>query len=310
MYAIETKELSRHFESIKAVNRLSLTVPQGIIFGFLGPNGAGKTTTINLLLGLLEPTDGSANVFGYDITTQSDSIRQISGALFQESGLYERLSVFDNMKFYAKIFKLPKDLQKSRIRKILKSFELWERRNDIVSILSSGLKRKLAIARTLIHQPKLIFLDEPTAGLDPIARSKLQEDLIHICSRENSTFFITTHNLHEAEKICSQVAVINEGRLIVQGSINELKKSHKEYQIEVIGNNFDNNVLSALKTIDGVSITQSLDTHLIIEVSPRINSADINSVILNAGGSVEELKYIRSNLEDIFLSLVKDSDVN
>ena len=310
MHVIETNNLSRHFGSIKAVNGLNLKVPRGIIFGFLGPNGAGKTTTINLLLGLLEPTGGSANVFGYDVKTRSADIRSNVGVLFQESGLYERLSVFDNMKFHAKIWKLAPDHQSSRIRKLLKTFGLWDRRNDITSTLSTGLQRKLAIARTLIHQPKLIFLDEPTAGLDPIASSKLQDDIIDICSKEESTFFITTHNLHEAEKICSQVAVINEGKLLAQGSVKELQKIRSTYQIEVIGKGFDNNVISSLKSIDGVSLIKTLDTHIIIEVNPEINTSSLNKIIVNGGGLVEEFKEVRSNLEDIFLNLISGNNDN
>ena len=310
MYAIKTENLVRRFESVTAVDGLNLQVPRGIIFGFLGPNGAGKTTTIHLLLGLLEPTRGNASVFGYDTKTQSESIRSITGVLFQNSGLYERLSVFNNMKFFAKVWNLPQDIQESRIRNLLTQFGLWERRNQITSKLSTGMKRKLAIARTLIHQPKLIILDEPTAGLDPIARTNLQEGIIEICNREEATFLITTHNLHEAEKICSQVAVINQGKVVVQDDVSELRKLSKSVQIEIIGNKFDDNVLSALQTIEGISITQSLETHLIIEVPPGISSSEINSVIINSGGSVEELKYTRTNLEDLFLSLIKGNDDN
>lgn len=310
MYAIETKNLVRHFESVKAVDGLNLQIPQGIIFGFLGPNGAGKTTTIHLLLGLLEPDSGTANIFGYDVKTQSESIRSETGVLFQNSGLYDRLSVLNNMRFFAKIWKLPQGLQESRIQNLLVQFDLWERRDQIAYKLSGGMKRKLAVARTLIHQPKLIILDEPTAGLDPIARTNLQEDIKEICEKEDATFLITTHNLHEAEKICSQVAVIDKGKVVVQGAVSELRKLSKSIQIEVIGKNFDDSVLSALETIDGISITQALETHLIIEASPGINSSDVNSVILNSGGSVEELKYTRTNLEDIFLSLIKGNDDN
>ena len=308
MYVIETNDLSRNFGPIIAVNRLNLKVPRGIIFGFLGPNGAGKTTTINLLLGLLEPTSGSANILGYDIKTQSERIRNKTGVLFQDSGLYNRLSVIDNMRFYARIWKLSPNLQVDRIKKLLKDFNLWERRNDTTSTLSTGLQRKLAIARTLIHQPNLIFLDEPTAGLDPIASSQLQDDILDICSREESTFFITTHNLNEAEKICSQVAVINDGRLLAQGSVKELQKLRSVSQIEVIGNNFNNNVISSIQTIKGLSFIKSLDTQLIIEVDSSVDTSLLIKTIVDAGGSVNEFKQVGSNLEDIFLTLIRSDD--
>jgi ABC-2 type transport system ATP-binding protein len=310
MYAVETRNLVRHFRAVKAVNGLNLQVPRGMVFGFLGPNGAGKTTTIHLLLGLLKPTAGKAQVLGFDVSTQSASIRSQAGVLFQHTGLYERLSVINNLKFYAKVWKIPQGLQESRIQDLLTQFGLWERRNHRTSRLSSGMKRKLAVARTLIHQPKLIILDEPTAGLDPLARARLQEKIIEICEKEEATIFITTHNLHEAEKICSRAAVIHEGKIIAQGDVDDLRKLTASFQIEVKGEHFDDRVLAALGALEGVSIDQVQETHLIIDARPGISSADINRTIINAGGSVEELKSTRANLEELFLSLVKDSDAD
>src|SRR6476469_4778028 len=166
---IRTEHLSRYFGAVKAVDDLSLDVPAGIVFGFLGPNGAGKTTTIHLLLGLLEPTAGQAWVLGFDIRAQADAIRARSGALLEFAGLYERMSAEDNLDLYGRIYHMPAPARKDRIQELLTHLDLWERRRDPVGTWSRGMKQKLAVARALLHDPPLIFLDEPTAGFDHVA---------------------------------------------------------------------------------------------------------------------------------------------
>src|SRR6476659_11368683 len=169
---IHTEHLSRFFgtvNTVKAVDDLSLEVPAGIVFGFLGPNGAGKTTTIHLLLGLLEPTKGRASVLGFDTRTQADEIRARSGALLEFAGLYERMSAEDNLDFYGRIYHIPAHERRARSKELLTHLDLWDRRKDAVGKWSRGMKQKLAVARALFHHPPLIFLDEPTAGFDPVA---------------------------------------------------------------------------------------------------------------------------------------------
>ncbi|MBW1939717.1 MAG: ABC transporter ATP-binding protein [Deltaproteobacteria bacterium] len=305
MFAIQTNCLSRSFGLIRAVEDLTLQVPQGIIFGFLGPNGAGKTTTINLLLGLLEATKGSAEVLGFDCSTQSDLVRKHTGVLFENSGLYERLSVKDNMEFYARIWRLPYRQRESRIHQLLEHFALWDRRDEIVSNLSRGMQRKLALARAFIHRPKLVFLDEPTSGLDPIAAAHLHDDLIDFCRNEEATIFLTTHNLPEAEKICSHVAIINNGRLLTQVSIDEIQKSKMVQQIEVVGSDFDDMVLSALASSEGVLNLKRDRNRLILEVDGSIDPASISHTIIKSGGRVEEFRRVKSSLEDVFVELIE-----
>ena len=169
MYAIQTRDLTRAFGEVRAVDGISFEVPAGSVFGFLGPNGSGKTTTIRLLLGLLKPTSGSASVLGFDTQTQADEIRLNCGALLEHTGLYERMSAEDNLEFYGRVWRIPATERKERIKNLLESLELWDRRKDNVVQWSRGMKQKLAVARVLLHRPKLIFLDEPTAGLDPVA---------------------------------------------------------------------------------------------------------------------------------------------
>src|SRR5215467_13411015 len=175
--AIRTTGLTRAFGNVRAVDALTLEVPSGIIFGFLGANGAGKTTSINLLLGLLEPTAGRAEVLGFDTRRQGSAIRERTGALLEYSGLYERLSAEDNLDFYGRVWHLSTAERQERIKQLLTHVGLYERRHERVGTWSRGMKQKLAITRVLLHRPALIFLDEPTAGLDPVAAAGLRDDL-------------------------------------------------------------------------------------------------------------------------------------
>jgi len=201
--AIRIENLTRDFETVRAVDSLSLEVPAGIIFGFLGPNGAGKTTTINLLLGLLEPTEGRAEVLGFDTRTQPDEVRTRSGALLEHPGVYEQLSAEDNLEFYGRIWRMPAAERKARIKELLTHMGVWERRKERVGTWSKGMKQKLALARAMLHRPALVFLDEPTAGLDVVAAATVRDDLEALAAREGVTVFLTTHNMAEAERLCS-----------------------------------------------------------------------------------------------------------
>ena len=188
-YAIETENLTRTFGTICAVDEVTFSVDRGTVFGFLGPNGSGKTTTIRLLLGLLEPNDGRALVLGCNTVHQADEIRQQSGALLEHTGLYERLTAEDNLEFYARVWRLTTAERKARIQELLTSIGLWERRKELVSGWSRGMRQKLALARVLLHRPRLVFLDEPTSGLDPVSAAALRQDLERMARQEGLPFF-------------------------------------------------------------------------------------------------------------------------
>jgi ABC-2 type transport system ATP-binding protein len=224
-----------------------LEVPAGIVFEFLGPNGAGKTTTIHLLLGLLEPTAGQARVLGFDTRTQADAIRAHSGALLEFAGLYERMSAQDNLDLYGRIYRMPESARRARIKELLTHLDLWERRQDQVSTWSRGMKQKLAVARALFHHPPLVFLDEPTAGFDPLAAAALHNDLVSLVAREGVTVFLTTHNLTEAEKLCAQVGVIRQGKLVTVGAPDELRARTGGPQAEIVGRGFTEQMLATLR---------------------------------------------------------------
>ena len=212
--AIRADGLSCAFGSISALDDLSFEVPRGTLFGFLGPIGAGKTTTIRALLGLLEPDSGRAEVLGMDPRFEGAKIRDRSGALLGDTGLYDRLTAEDNLDFYACVWHLSHSERRARIRELLTRFGLWDRRKESPEMWSSGMRRKLAVARALLHQPVLVFLDEPTAGLDPLAAHELGDDLVRLASSNGVTVFLTTHDLAEAQRLCQQVAIIRSGQVL------------------------------------------------------------------------------------------------
>jgi len=316
--AIEIEHLSVYFtggrttkkgnpqpSTIHAIEDLSLTVEQGTIFGFLGTNGAGKTTTIRILLGLLEPSQGKAQVFGMDSSRQGAEIREICGALMEHHGLYERLSAYENLEFYGRVWHMPTATRRQRIEELLTNLSLWERRNETVSTWSRGMKQKLAVGRAIMHRPKLIFLDEPTAGLDPQAAAALHADLIKLAKHDGVTVFLTTHNLTEAEQLCRQVGVIRQGRLMALGTPVELKTTLKNNKVIVSGSGFDETILTLIKSLNQVTFAHIEDGHLIIELASGSSTAPLVNLLVGAGVQIEEVRKEIASLEDVFLSLVE-----
>jgi ABC-2 type transport system ATP-binding protein len=304
---IRTEHLSRTFGEVKAVDDLSLVVPAGIVFGFLGPNGAGKTTTIHLLLGLLEPTQGQAWVLGFDTRTQADHIRTHSGALLEFAGLYERMTAEDNLDLYGRIYQMPTSARNARIKELLTHLDLWDRRKEQVSKWSRGMKQKLAVARALFHHPSLIFLDEPTAGFDPVAAAALRTDLAALVAREGVTVFLNTHNLTEAEKLCAQVGAIRNGKLLMVGNPNELRMSKGSLHVEITGRGFNEQILAALRGRPEVAGIEQQNGNLLIELRGETEIAPLVSLIVKSGGEVEEVRRGESSLEDVFLTLMKEN---
>jgi ABC-2 type transport system ATP-binding protein len=306
--AIQTTDLTRDFGSVRAVDHLTLTVPPGIIFGFLGPNGAGKTTTIHLLLGLLEPTSGQARVLGLDPRTQSEQIRTRSGALLEFSGLYERLSAEDNLDFYGRVWHMPPGERQARIKELLTHLALYDRRKERVSTWSRGMKQKLAIARVLLHRPDLIFLDEPTAGLDPVAAAALRDDLEALVQREGTTVFLNTHNLPEAERLCQQVGVIREGRLSAVGSPDMLRQQTGHPQAEIVGEGFTPEVISMLQARPDVERATIQNGHLIVNLRDSAKAAPNVAALVGAGVQIEEVRRGQASLEDVFMTLMQEGE--
>ena len=304
--AIRIENITRDFETVRAVDGLSLEVPSGIIFGFLGPNGAGKTTTINLLLGLLEPTSGRAEVLGFDTRTQANEVRTRTGALLEHPGLYEQLSAEDNLEFYGRIWRMPATERQARIKELLTHMGVWERRKERVGTWSKGMKQKLALARAMLHRPPLVFLDEPTVGLDVVAATAVRDDLEALAAREGVTVFLTTHNMAEAEMLCSQVAVIREGELVAIGHPDELRARAGGPRLEIMGRGFDDNVLNLLRAHPDVVAAEVQNEHMTIDLREGVDAAPLVNLVVNSGVQIEEVHRGRASLEEVFLTLMEE----
>jgi ABC-2 type transport system ATP-binding protein len=305
--AIRMENLTRDFETVKALDDLSLEVPSGIIFGFLGPNGAGKTTTINLLLGLLEPTLGRAEVLGFDTRTHADEVRARTGALLEHPGIYEQLSVEDNLGFYGRVWRMPAGERQARIKELLTPMGLWERRKEKAGTWSKGMQQKLALARTLLHRPSLVLLDEPTAGLDVPSAAAVRDDLEGLAAREGVTIFLTTHNMAEVEKLCSQVAVIREGRLVAVGHPDQLRARAGGPRVEIVGRGFSDRALQLLRARREVAAVEVRNQSLEIDLRQETDTAPLVSVLVNAGVQVEEVRRGKASLEEVFLTLMEEA---
>lgn len=232
MNAIKVINLTKKFGDFTAVDNVSFSVEEGEVFAFLGPNGAGKTTTIKMLTTLLDPTSGGIEVNGCDPAKNKDEVRQSFGIVFQDPSLDDELTVYENMEFHGVLYKVPKQLLKERIRELLTFVELWDRRDNLVKTFSGGMKRRLEIARGLLHHPKVLFLDEPTLGLDPQTRNHIWAYIKKLNKTEGITIFFTTHYMEEAERIADKIAVIDHGKIAAIGTFKELKKKTRKKTLE------------------------------------------------------------------------------
>jgi ABC-2 type transport system ATP-binding protein len=304
MSIIKALGLTRVFGPVRALDGISFEVPEGIIFGFLGPNGSGKTTTIRLLLGLLSPTAGQVEVLGFNPAMQGDQVRLCCGALLEHTGLYERLSAEDNLDFYGQVWRISPHERRARIQELLTSLDLWERRKEPCGAWSRGMKQKLAIARVLIHRPALIFLDEPSAGLDAVASAALHQSLLALVQREGVTVFLTTHHLAEAEKLCAQVAVIRRGELLMQGTPDELRLRQGGNRLEVIGRGFSPAILNEVRLRPEVAGLAQEGQRLMVDLKGNPDSSTLVGLLVSAGVKVEEVRKGKASLEEAFLEMV------
>lgn len=230
---IEVNNLVKKFKNnVTAVDDVSFSVEAGGIFAFLGPNGAGKSTTIKMLTTLLRPTSGQIVINGFNPEKDQDNVRHSFGIVFQDPSLDDELTAFENLEFHGVLYNVPKKIRRERIEQLLKFVELWERKNDLVKTFSGGMKRRLEIARGLIHHPKILFLDEPTLGLDPQTRNHIWNYIKDLNKEEGMTVFFTTHYMEEAEKVAQKIAIIDHGKIIAQGSSDELKKQTSTDSLE------------------------------------------------------------------------------
>jgi len=314
MPTIEAEELTKRFGSLMAVDHISFEVVQGEVFGLLGPNGAGKTTTLRMLACLISPSGGSAKVGGYDIRQDSLKVRQILGVLTENQSLYERLTAYENMDFFAEAYGLSDEQQKrNRIKKLLEFFDLWGRRNNKVVTLSKGMKQKLAIARALVHDPPVLFLDEPTAGLDPESAKEIRDMIEELSQHEKCTILLCTHRLEDAERLCNRAMIINNGRSIIVGSPEELRnrigsKSILEIRMRKLSQEIIETV-KRLKQVREVNVDNSA-TGLIITLDDGESATpEVIRSIVHAGGMIFSVNALRPSLEEVYLKLIRGEKV-
>jgi ABC-2 type transport system ATP-binding protein len=303
--AIQAEELVRDFGAIRALDHLSFEVPAGIVFGFLGPNGAGKTTAIRTFLGLVDPTSGSARVLGFDTRREGDRIRERAGALLENHGLYERLTAEQNLDFAGRVWRMPAGERRARIRELLDQFGLWDRRDEAAGKWSRGMKQKLAVARAVFHRPPLVFLDEPTAGLDPVASAALREDLASLATGQGVTVFLTTHNLVEAERLCDLVGVIRRGRLAALGPPASLRPNDSA-TLKVVGTGLDEAIAAAARALSGVVSAELKDGVLGVRLAVDARPHALVAMLVERGVGIDEVRRDRQSLEETFLELVTD----
>ena len=303
MAAVVLKDVVRKFGDFTAVDHISLEVSAGEIFGFLGPNGAGKSTTIRMLCGLLKPTSGEGQVHGLDIVTQAEEIKSNLGYMSQRFSLYDDLKVEENMRFFGGIYGLNAKACEIRMEKVLQTVGLADRRHSLTGSLPGGLKQRLALGCAILHGPPIIFLDEPTSGVDPVTRRNFWA-LIYNLADDGVTVFVTTHYMEEAE-YCNRIALINRGKLIALGSPAELRREHLKgriYEIEVDDAlAAEEAVGGAEEVLDAAVFGRVLHVRLARDVE---ESGYFSSLLSGAGLAVHSLREIEPTLEDVFVALV------
>lgn len=303
---IDTENLTKRFGTLTAVDSVTLHVDEGEVFGFLGPNGAGKTTTVRMLCCLISKTSGVARISDYEVGNEADSlkIRMIIGVVPDNVGLYEELSAYKNLDFYGKLYDCSETQRKENIRRFLTMLGLWEKRDVSAGSFSKGMKQKLAIARALIHDPKILFMDEPTANLDPES-AKTVRDFILDLKKEKRTIFLNTHNLDEAQRICDKIAILNT-RLMAIGTPQDLEHSVSGRKTVIQLEQVNDAILIALKKLPLGNVAVEGNALKVDVTDPEKENIAISDAIFRAGGHIQSISVVGSTLEDAYLKLVKE----
>ncbi|MDO8484284.1 MAG: ABC transporter ATP-binding protein [Candidatus Limnocylindrales bacterium] len=301
---LRTSGLGRRFGSLWAIRDMNLEVRRGEVLGLLGPNGAGKTTTVRLLTALIRPSEGSASVDGFDVRAQPDEVRARVGILTETPGLYEKLSAAANLDFFGRLYSLDAATRAERIERYLRLFSLWERRDDPAGTFSKGMKQKLAIARALLHEPAVVFLDEPTAALDPEAAYIVRE-AIEGLRRSGRTIVLATHNLDEANRLCDRVAFVRGGLLRVD-SPADLRGAVGVRGVEVaLAHEPGPELLALVRAVDGVAAAESLDGRLVVTAAePARVTPSLIRALVAGGADILEVRERATTLEQVYFEVM------
>ncbi len=302
---IRTKGLTRHFNNRPAVENLDLAVQQGEVFGYLGPNGAGKTTTLRLLCCLVKPTRGTAWVNGHEIGVESDAVRASVGILTESPGLYDRMSAVRNLDIYGQLYGMPAAERESQIKRYLQFLGLWEQRHEPVGGFSRGMRQKLALARAVLHEPPVLFLDEPTAALDP-EMARTVRDFIGELRRQGRTILLCTHNLDEAERLCDRIAVLRT-HLIAVDTPENLRRRLFGRRTAIRVRNLCPEMAEDLRGLAFVHGVEARDGQLLIDLSePETQNPLLVSRLVALGAEIQSVTEVRHSLEEVYLSLIEE----
>ncbi|MBY8996596.1 MAG: ABC transporter ATP-binding protein [Candidatus Thorarchaeota archaeon] len=301
--------LTKNFGELVAVDHMDLNIPGGTIFGLLGPNGAGKSTTTRLLSTLLQPTDGTARVSEFDIIQEPVRVREITGVLPEESNrtVYPGMTAYENLEYFARLYDVPEEEIPARIEELLTFMDLWDRKDDKAGELSTGNRQRVALCRAILHRPTVLLLDEPTSSLDPLAAKRVRELILELSKKYKQTFLINSHNLPEVQRVCNRIAIIDEGKVLLQGKTQELRSqllSKQKFRIRIVGD--IEKASSIAKSMNFVeAVKEEVDSILVTIEDPTENNSSLMQNMLSQGIKIVEFAEEEATLEDLYLEVVK-----
>jgi len=303
---IEVQNLTKNFNGKTVLNGISFEVKEGEIFGYLGPNGAGKTTTMRIILGLLRPASGNALVMGKNLGNDEE-LRKRVGVVLESDGLYDRLTAYDNLDYYAQLYDVHD--RKERIRELLEFVGLYEQGKEKVGKFSKGMKRKLSLVRSLIHEPDILFFDEPSTGLDPEAQRMVRDLILRLSKEEKRTVFLNSHDLDEVQRICTRIAILQKGEIKAYDTVEILRKKFSKPVVEIAladGEEAER-ASDIISSLDFVSDCERKNARITVALQEKSPSALLNTLI-GEGINVEELKKVDKSLEDVYLDIVRHEE--
>lgn len=310
---VSLESVSKSLGNREILKNITFAVEKGDIFGYLGPNGAGKTTTIRVILGLFKPDLGNASILGEDISR--DEARAKVGFVLEADGLYDNLTAYENLDYYCQIYDVAEDKARERIKELLKLVELSDRASDKVSSYSKGMRQKLALARAMVHEPELLILDEPTAGIDPSGQIEIRDIILDMAHRKGKTIFLSSHNLDEVQRICNKVAIIDKGDIKLYGDLEKLRREmgHREVVIETVITSEEqiqvlNDIISELKALPYVRNCYKEAQKLYLNLDGRADVSEIIAILSSKNIGVEEVKKSEVTLEEIYAKAVKGDE--
>jgi len=303
---IEVKNLTKKFNGKRVLNDVSFEVGKGEVFGYLGPNGAGKTTTMRIFLGLLKPTSGKALVMGRNLDNDEE-VRGRVGVVLENDGLYERLSAYANLDYYAQLYDVSS--RKDKIKELLQFVGLYERKDDKVGEFSRGMRRKLALVRSIIHEPDILFFDEPSAGLDPEAQKMVRDLILELSKEKGRTIFLNSHDLDEVQRICTRIAILQNGKIKACDTVENLRKRFSKpiVMVSTVNERDTQRALDIINSLDFVSDCKRENKRITVTLKEKSSSSLLN-VLMEEGIEVEEIKKVEKSLEDVYLDIMHQEE--